>query len=76
MLKAVEENIGITALSQYIVEEEIEKGTLQEIHIQGLVMERPFYLIHHQIKILTPEIKKVMDLMTTSLGKMLKQKEL
>ncbi len=73
LVKAVEENIGITALSQYIVEEQLKKGSLQEIRIQGLNMERQFYLIHHKNKTITPELKKIMDLMISSLGEVFKE---
>ena len=73
LVKAVEENIGITALSQYIVEEQLSMGTLREIHIQGLNMERQFYLIHHKNKVITPELKTIMDLMISSLGRVLRQ---
>lgn len=72
LVKAVEENIGITALSQFIVEDEMTKGSLKEIHVEGLTMERSFYLIHHKNKGLTPELQKMMALMIAKLKKGLK----
>jgi DNA-binding transcriptional LysR family regulator len=62
LVRAVEENIGITALSHFLVEEQMMKGSLKEIHIQGLNMERYFYLIQHRNKIITPELEKIRDL--------------
>jgi len=62
LVRAVEENIDITTLSHYLVEEQMKKGSLKEIHIQGLSMERYFYLIHHRNKTITPELEKIRDL--------------
>lgn len=68
LVKAVEENIGITALSHYIVEEQIKKVSLKEIHINGLDMKRQFYLVHHKNKNITPEIEEIIELMISYLG--------
>lgn len=58
----MEENIGITALSRYLVEDQVMKGRLREIYIQGLNMESYYYVIHHRNKVITPELPKIKDL--------------
>ena len=69
LVKAVEHNIGITALSQYIVKEQLKSGSLREILIRGVEMRRYFHLIHHEKKVMSQEILFVMDMLISSLAK-------
>lgn len=75
LVKAVEENIGVTALSQYIVEEQLRKGTLKEIIIKEVNMERHFYLVHHENKILSPQMLKLIELMIKAMREVLENRD-
>lgn len=69
LVKAVEQNIGITALSEYIVEEQLKSGSLREIVIRGVEMRRYFHLIYHEKKVMNQGLQDVMDMLISSLAK-------
>lgn len=75
LVKAVEDNIGITALSQYIVQDGINEGSLKEIVIHGVDMKRYFHLIYHEKKSLSPAREKLMNLLTHHMAQFEKRED-
>ncbi len=47
MKEAVRQGLGVSVLSRLAVQEELENGTLKEIGVTGLKMNRDFFLVHH-----------------------------
>lgn len=45
--EAVRQGLGVSVLSRLAVQEELENGTLKEIGVTGLKMNRDFFLVHH-----------------------------
>ncbi|MDO5417315.1 MAG: LysR family transcriptional regulator [Lachnospiraceae bacterium] len=57
IIRAVIENEGISVLPYLLVKKELEEGRLLEIPVEGVSLERNFYLIYHQNKFLTSAVK-------------------
>jgi len=59
--EAVKANLGISALSRYAVKNDLERGSLKKLHIEGFTMKRSFYLVtspkrtlpHHYLQFVT-----------------------
>lgn len=45
--EAVRQGLGVSVLSRLAVREELEDGSLREIHLPGLRMSRDFFLVRH-----------------------------
>ncbi len=43
--EAIKANLGISAISRYAVQDELDSGKIKKIHIDGLTMKRDFYLV-------------------------------
>jgi DNA-binding transcriptional LysR family regulator len=43
--EAVKANLGISALSRYAIKNDLERGSLKKLHIEGFTMKRSFYLV-------------------------------
>ncbi|WHY60020.1 LysR family transcriptional regulator [Cytobacillus firmus] len=44
----VEAGLGISIISKSAVKKELRLGTLKQLHIDGLTMQRDFYMIYHE----------------------------
>lgn len=63
--RAVEINAGIAIVPQTTVEREVAQGTLKVVEFKDLVHERPLALIHRKGRILTPAMRKLIELLTS-----------
>lgn len=63
--RAVEINAGIAILPQTTVIREEAQGLLKVIHFKNKVYKRPLALIHRKGRVLTPAMKKLIDLLTS-----------
>ncbi len=63
--RAVEINAGIAILPQTTVVREEAQGLLKVLHFKNQVYKRPLALIHRKGRVLTPAIKKLIDLLTS-----------
>ncbi len=43
--EAVKANLGISAISRYAVKNELERGSIKKIQVDGLTMKRSFYIV-------------------------------
>jgi len=59
--KAVELNMGVSVLSKLAVSEELKKGTLVKIEIEGIKFKRMFNIIYHKDKYFSPAFKAFME---------------
>lgn len=50
--EALKAGLGVSILSRMAVQDELERGLLQEIRMQGLKMTRSFYLVTHKSRVL------------------------
>ena len=63
--RAVEINAGIAILPQTTVSREEAQGLLKVIQFKNNTFKRPLALIHRKGRVLTPAIKKLIDLLTS-----------
>ncbi len=63
--RAVEINAGIAILPQTTVTREEAQGLLKVIKFKSKVYKRPLALIHRKGRVLTPAMKKLIDLLTS-----------
>ncbi|MFP4156066.1 MAG: LysR family transcriptional regulator [Opitutales bacterium] len=63
--RAVEINAGIAILPQTTVTREAAQGLLKVIQFKNKVYKRPLALIHRKGRVLTPAMKKLIDLLTS-----------
>lgn len=63
--RAVEINAGIAILPQTTVTREEAQGLLKVIRFKNKVYKRPLALIHRKGRVLTPAMKKLIDLLTS-----------
>ncbi|HBR93200.1 MAG TPA: LysR family transcriptional regulator, partial [Opitutae bacterium] len=63
--RAVEINAGIAILPQTTVTREEAQGLLKVIKFKDQVFKRPLALIHRKGRVLTPAMKKLIDLLTS-----------
>ena len=63
--RAVEINAGIAILPQTTVVREEEQGLLKVLKFKNKSYKRPLALIHRKGRVLTPAIKKLIDLLTS-----------
>jgi DNA-binding transcriptional LysR family regulator len=43
--EAVKANLGVSVISRFAVQDELQTGLIREIHVDGLIMKRNFYVI-------------------------------
>jgi LysR family transcriptional regulator, transcriptional activator of the cysJI operon len=63
--RAVEINAGMAIVPQTTVEREESQGLLNVIQFKGISYERPLALIHRKGRILTPAMRKLIELLTS-----------
>ncbi|ADE53438.1 LysR family transcriptional regulator [Coraliomargarita akajimensis] len=63
--RAVEINAGIAILPQTTVTREVAQGLLKVVPFKNTVYNRPLALIHRKGRVLTPAIKKLIELLTS-----------
>lgn len=63
--RAVEINAGIAILPQTTVTREVAQGLLKVVPFKDAVYTRPLALIHRKGRVLTPAIKKLIELLTS-----------
>ena len=63
--RAVEINAGIAILPQTTVVREEAQGLLKVLKFKNKTYKRPLALIHRKGRVLTPAIKKLIDLLTS-----------
>jgi len=63
--RAVEINAGIAILPQTTVTREEAQGLLKVLKFKNKVYKRPLALIHRKGRVLTPAMKKLIDLLTS-----------
>ena len=61
IIVAVSNGIGVGALSYRIAETAINKGTVVPIEVEGLNLDRKFYIIHHREKNLSTAVQTFID---------------
>lgn len=62
ILKAVENNLGISAISYQAAKEYLSAGKIARFFIEDVELKREFYLIYHQNKFLTKPARDFIDL--------------
>lgn len=63
--RAVEINAGIAILPQTTVVREVAQGLLKVVPFKSKVYKRPLALIHRKGRVLTPAMKKLIELLTS-----------
>ncbi|EMT0557638.1 DNA-binding transcriptional regulator YeiE [Providencia stuartii] len=58
---AVRFGMGISCLSRRVIEEQLTNGSLVELEVEGLQLQRTLYLIYHRQKHLSNAIKNLLD---------------
>lgn len=61
--EAVKAGLGLTAISRRAVEHDLKAGVLEGYRLQGLNLERSFYLVFHKNRILSPLGKTFVEFM-------------
>jgi len=59
--QGVKAGLGFTVISRMAVAEELKTGVLKEIPIKGLRLTRPFYIITHRLKAISPLCQAFLD---------------
>ncbi|MNN96113.1 LysR substrate binding domain protein [compost metagenome] len=63
ILKFLLSNIGISFLPYFVVRQLVESGELSIIHLDNISIQMWSQLAYHKNKLVTPQMKKFMDLM-------------
>lgn len=66
--QAIKHGIGISIVSQLAVSEDIAAGALKALKIEGLNLERSFYLTRHKLRSLSPRGKVFSEFLLDELG--------
>lgn len=62
VIRAVIKGFGLSVLPYLMVKPYLERGEISRIEIQGISLERDFYVIHHKKKFLTDSAKDLISL--------------
>ncbi|ETA79760.1 LysR family transcriptional regulator [Youngiibacter fragilis] len=62
IVRAIEAGLGVSFLPYLLVKEDIEKGMVRMLKLEGASFERHFSIIHHKNKFITPGMQAFMDL--------------
>lgn len=62
VIRAVKTGMGVSVVSMWAVAEELKRGGLKRIFIEGPPIEREFYLVKMETSILSPAAKRFADL--------------
>jgi DNA-binding transcriptional LysR family regulator len=60
--RAVEQGIGLALISERVVRQEVQGGTLKTIYLKDPYLKRKFYMIHHKDKYLSHFLKEFVDI--------------
>lgn len=63
--RAVEIDAGIAILPSTTVMREVQQGLISEIKLKGTNLTRPLAIVHRKGRVLTPAMKKLIELLTT-----------
>ena len=63
--QAVKANLGLAVVSRISIQDEVNRGLIKELPIQGLTLKRLFNLVHHRQKFFTPAMTTFVDLCTS-----------
>jgi DNA-binding transcriptional LysR family regulator len=66
--QGIKNGMGISILSTIAVSEDVIAGKLKTVSIQGLNLQRAFYLTHHRYRSLSPLCRAFMDFIQPKLG--------
>ena len=58
---AVMYEMGISCLSRRVIQDQIESGSLKEIKVEGLKLQRTLYLVYHRQKHVSDALKKLLS---------------
>ena len=59
--RSVEQGIGLSFISERVVRQEVQGGTLKTIYLKDPYLKRKFYMIHHKDKYLSHFLKGFID---------------
>ena len=62
LLRAAAANVGVAVLTYRLALPELEKGTVYQVNLKGVRMDRVFSLIHHKKKYLSPTLWAFMEI--------------
>lgn len=62
--KAVEAGAGVGILSERAVENEVKLGLVRKVDIEGVELDRQFYLLHRKQKVLSPAGEALLQFLT------------
>ncbi len=63
--RAVEIDAGLAFVPEATIRQEVEQGTLIKLPLQGHHISRPLAIIHRKGRVLTPAMKKLIEMMTS-----------
>lgn len=63
--RAVEIDAGIALVPSSTIYQEVRQGLIVAVNVKGKKLRRPLAIIHRKGRVLTPAIKKLIDLLTT-----------
>ncbi|ACB73787.1 LysR family transcriptional regulator [Opitutus terrae] len=61
--RAVEIDHGVAIVPQATVQQEVQQGTLAEVHFKGKEFTRPLAILHRKGRVLTPAMKKFIEIL-------------
>lgn len=62
IVRAVGQGLGVAVLPLLLVQQDIAEGTIRRVALEGVSLERKFYIIHHKNKYLTASARHFMGL--------------
>ncbi len=65
LINAVREGLGVSVLSHMLIQDELKKGTVVELQVEGLHLDREFRIIYHKNKLLTNLAKEFIEMCRT-----------
>lgn len=69
--RAVEIDAGLAVVPQATVTQEVKQGTLAEVHFRNRSFTRPLSLLHRKGRVLTPAMRKFVEVLTADAPKTL-----
>jgi DNA-binding transcriptional LysR family regulator len=67
----VELDAGLAVVPQATVTQEVKQGTLAEVHFRNRSFTRPLSLLHRKGRVLTPAMRKFVEVLTADAPKTL-----
>jgi DNA-binding transcriptional LysR family regulator len=63
--EAIKANLGVSVISRYAIQDELQSGKIKEIHIPGLTMKRNFYVVTSTRRTLPNHYRELMNRLLT-----------